>query len=71
MRYRPALKYPEDVLDYEWCFEAADQGEADRKIYGWNLYHSRRDAPGWGFAIAKPVPNDCTYPLHNEYVTSF
>ncbi len=67
--YKMTIKYAEDILDYDWGFEAKNQKEADKKASGWNRYHSHYDAPGYGFAIAVETTEQVT--IKNNWVAIF
>lgn len=64
--YRVTIKYAEDILDYEWGFNAENQEDADRKIDSWNRYHGKANCPGYRYAVA--VETEKPVYLHNEYL---
>ncbi len=63
--YKMTIKYPEDILDYDWGFEAESQEGADSLAFDWNRYHGRSNSPGYGWAIA--VETDQPVIIKNEW----
>ena len=51
------------------CFHAVDQDDADRKMGGWNRYHSFTNNPGCGWHIAVEVTQEQAFSIHDEWMS--
>ena len=65
--YKMTIKYKDDILDYDWGFNAENQREADYKARNWNSYHSKHDCPGYGFAVAVETTESIS--IHNDWAS--